>query len=465
MADAASRQTSRRAYIWWALFALGLVVRLLVLIAVVDLPTTIMDEQHYARIATSVMAGDGFAWGPGSPTSIRPPLYPGTLAALWTVFGAGNLQVVRALQIVLAGLTAVLLYWLGTRAFDERVGRFAAAAFWLYPSFIFFNVLILTETLFTFLLVAFVLLAVMLVQNPRPANALGCGVVLGLGALTRSVLWPVPAVFCPLLVLLLPRTRERFALAALVFLGYALVVAPWAVRNTRLQGVVTIVDTMGGLNLRMGNYEHTPDDRMWDAVALEGTQNWASALKQEYPGRTFTEGEKDKWAQKKAFEYMLTHPGITLRRSVIKFADFWGLEREFIAGVQKGMFSPPLWFTVIASLCILASLPIVAIAAAAGAWLTIPSDRRVHVLLLLPVMAIAGVHVLAFGHSRYHLPLIPVMAVYASALIVHGIPAGRLGARFTGAAVTVLVLCGVWAHQILVTDSTRIRAVIERAGF
>ena len=28
----------------------------------------------------------------------------------------------------------------------------------------------------------------------------------------------------------------------------------------------------------MGNYEHTPDDRMWDAVALTGEKNWSYAL-------------------------------------------------------------------------------------------------------------------------------------------------------------------------------------------
>ena len=54
------------------------------------------------------------------------------------------------------------------RAASAPVGRYAAAICWLYPSFIFFNFLLLTETLFTFLLVAWVLLAVMLVETPRP---------------------------------------------------------------------------------------------------------------------------------------------------------------------------------------------------------------------------------------------------------------------------------------------------------
>ena len=162
---------------------------------------------------------------------------------------------------------------------------------------------------------------------------------------------------------------------------------------------------------------------------------------------------------------MVSHPGTTVRRSFIKFADFWGLEREFIAGVQKGMFSPPLWFTVVAALAIIVGLPLVAIPAAVGAWLAAPRDWRLHVLLLLPVVVIAGVHTLVFGHSRYHLPLVPIMAIYASAVVIHGIQNERLPARFAGAAVTALVLCSVWVYQILVTDSARIRAVIERAGF
>ena len=49
----------------------------------------------------------------------------------------------------------------------RSLGRIAAAVFWLYPSLIFFNFTILTETLFTFLLVAFVCLAVQLVEAPR----------------------------------------------------------------------------------------------------------------------------------------------------------------------------------------------------------------------------------------------------------------------------------------------------------
>ena len=79
--------------------------------------TGIVDEQHYAQLASSLRAGDGFAWGPGQPTSLRPPLYPALLAAVWTVAGDGNLQAVRFVQILLALATTGLVFLLGRRVF------------------------------------------------------------------------------------------------------------------------------------------------------------------------------------------------------------------------------------------------------------------------------------------------------------------------------------------------------------
>src|SRR5262245_51685836 len=184
------------------LFVVGLAVRLALLAASDGLGTRITDEQQYEQIAQNLVAGHGFAWGPGQPTSIRPPLYPALLAGVWAV-SPGNLQAVRVVQIALALATAALVYLLGSRVYSPTVGAWASVICWLYPSFIFFNVLILTETLFTFLLVAFVLLAVMVVQTPRALVAIACGAALGLAALTRSILWPVPLLFCPLLAIMI----------------------------------------------------------------------------------------------------------------------------------------------------------------------------------------------------------------------------------------------------------------------
>jgi hypothetical protein len=264
--------------------------------------------------------------------------------------------------------------------------------------------------------------------------------------------------------------RRRVALAAILLAGYSVVVVPWAIRNTRLQKVVTIVDTIGGMNLRMGNYEHTPEDRMWDAVALTGEKNWVYALSQEgHPeGEAITEGQKEKWAQRKAVEYMLANPGTTARRAVIKFWDFWGLERSYIAGLQQHLYNPPGWFAIAATVAILLSSAGLMIAGAIGIWMARP-DWRVHLMLLAPIVVITGVHTIVFGHARYHKPLAPILAVYAAAWIVKSWPgtpgtpgtSQRSRAAMAGAALCVLMIVAGWLRQIFIVDGERVRSLLS----
>ena len=439
-----------------ALIAAGVVARLVIFADTARLGTKIGDEQHYAELATSLVEGRGFAWATGQPTSLRPPLYPALVAALWSVTGAGDLQSVRLVQFAMSALTAWLVFLLGRRVFDIRTAVIAAVVVWVYPALVYLDFLLLTETLFTLLVVAFVWLAIVTLQDRTLWAAIGCGLALGLGALTRSVLWPVPIVLCPLLTVFLPRGRARIVLPVLVLAGYSLAVVPWAVRNTRLQGVTTVVDTMGGLNLRMGNYEHTPEHRMWDAVSLTGEKSWVYAFSQEPGSAGATEGVKDKWAQRKALEYMAAHPLTTARRTIIKFGDFWGLDRSFLAGVQHGLYDVPTWLAVAGGAAMLLSGAALVVLGACGIWLTPPASR-LHVLLLLPVLVLTGVHSLVFGHPRYHLPLAPLLALYAVHFYGsgHRSPVGGRRLVTAGLLMTLVTLAILWARQ-LALEGTRI---------
>jgi hypothetical protein len=432
----------------------------------------VVDERHYVRLATNLLEGHGFAWSPGEPTSIRPPLYPAFVAGIWNITGPGHLQAVRFCQIILAFIDDAVDVpaWHARVRAERRIPRRGCVL--VVPVINLFQFSILSETLFTFLLVAFLLLAVRLVQAPQIWVALLCGLTLGIAALARSVLWPLPLLLCPLLVMLLPGSsvnrrgplhpafRSRVAMAALVLAGYTAAITPWAVRNTRLQGVTTIVDTMGGINLRLGNYEYTAEDRMWATVDLmKGDKDWSYALRQQYPDRTFTEGEKDKWAQSAAIEYIKANVGTTVRRDLIKFSDFWGLEREFIAYVQYGAISPPRWFALIAGASIVAGYAGLVIIGVAGMWLAAPG-RREHVMLLLPIVFITAIHTIVYGHSRYHIPLMPIFGIYAVGLWFER---RRLwpprGIAWYGAAFCVLLLIAIWLRQFVFADAGRIRAL------
>ncbi len=124
-------------------------------------------------------------------------------------------------------------------------------------------------------------------------------------------------------------------------------------------------------------------------------------------------------------------PGITLRRSFIKFADFWGLEREFIAGVQKGLYRAAQWFQVLGS----------ARHRAAAMSLVVDGRRRRHLAggagglggcrsccCSRSSSSWAGTRIV-FGHSRYHLPLMPIFGLYARGAVARA-PAFALSHRF-----------------------------------
>src|SRR5262249_17857397 len=150
------------------------------------------DERQYAQIGANLVQGHEFALEPGRPTSMRPPLYPLFLAGVWSLTGYESLQAVRAAQVLLGLLTTCGVYVLALRLFDRPTALTAAAITCFYPSFLFAGMLLLTEVLFTLLLILFVIQYDSLVRRPRLATAVSTGATLGLAALTRSVLWPFP---------------------------------------------------------------------------------------------------------------------------------------------------------------------------------------------------------------------------------------------------------------------------------
>jgi hypothetical protein len=107
----------------------------------------------------------------------------------------------------------------------------------------------------------------------------------------------------------------------------------------------------------------------------------------------------------------------------------------------------------------------VVVSGAIGMWLTPPDDVRVQILLLFPVVLFVFAHSIIFGHSRYHLPLIPIFAVYAGQVIVRAFSL-QLARRpmLIGATATVAALATIWIRQVIVVDLARIAALIHQIG-
>ncbi|MCS7306911.1 MAG: glycosyltransferase family 39 protein [Thermoguttaceae bacterium] len=380
------------------------------------------DEIHYHELAQSLVEGRGF-FLEGRASAMRPPLYPLAVAGLYELFGPGNFQAVRAVQLLLGLATAAGSFLLGRMLYDRRVGLWAAGLVAFYPPLLGIAVFLYTETLFAFWLVGLGMAGAWALRQKVVWPWLVVGLLLALAALTRSVLWPFVPVLAGLILLLWRQVGwdKRLVGAALMLAGFIAVVAPWSWRCTRLEQTFIVIDTIGGRNLMMGNYEYTPLDRAWDAISLEGEKAWYAVLRQEYPEfGALTQGQRDKLALRYALRYMMAHPGQTLQRSLVKFFNFWQLERTTVAALERGWFGGLGRAAVLAWTAVLCgSYAVAMLAAVAGLVLIPPADRRTMLVLLSLIGFVCVVHTVVFAHSRYHLPLAPLELVFAGAVLAY----------------------------------------------
>jgi 4-amino-4-deoxy-L-arabinose transferase-like glycosyltransferase len=427
-----------------------------------NVPPHIWDEKDYNVLAINLVRHGEFSFTPGEPTSIRPPLYPAVVAGVYSLFGVENYQAVRLLQVALSLLNVVLLYKLGSEVMSRRVGLWLAGFYCFYPSMLGFNNLLLTEVLFTLLLSA-ACYAVVLFYRRNAVLYLGlAGLLLGLAALTRSIVWLSPPLLAGYVLLTWKAGFGRRLLAAgALLLAFGVTIAPWAVRNTRLQKTFLTIDCMGGRNFMMGNYLYTPLYRSWDAVALEDEQSWVHEIASAHPAaEQITQGQIDKIAMGKAIQFIREHPALTLQRDTVKFFDFWGLERELVAGSAQGFFGPvPRPVTLALSVVIFGGYAALLALGVFGMFLAPPGDRRIHWFFLLVILFICGMHTLVFGHSRYHLPLMPLVLLYAASAVVNvrSLWQRRRRWSFALACALVALLVAGWGWNAVAGDWERYR--------
>jgi len=444
-----------------AMLVVGLLLRLGVAAWLHGEGLYVADENDYDTLGAMIAGHGEYAFQSGTPTSLRPPLYPLLVAGVYTVAGEHNFTAVRVMNAVFGTLTVYLIYLLAGRMYGERAGLVAAFICAFYPSFIATSGLVLTETVFTFLVCACCLLMERYLKTGAAAYVAAFGAALGLAALTRSVLWLFPA---PLVLFLLLFDPERLLGRRVLHVGvavavFAVVLAPWTIRNTRLQKTFTTVDVMGGRNFMMGNYEHTPMDRPWDAIAISGEKAWHQVLRQKHPEefKGLTQGQIDKLAMKYAIGYIAARPADTLWRDWLKLGHFWQLEREIVAGLSRGYWGGlPKARVLVAAAAILASYGAVMVLGIFGATAVDSQNWRMHVFVLLLMAYVCGIHSLVFAHSRYHLPLMPLVGMFAAAawcgrgeIVRHW-----RQPRVLLAAGVSLVLLAYWASE-LVTESAR----------
>jgi 4-amino-4-deoxy-L-arabinose transferase-like glycosyltransferase len=209
---------------------------------------------------------------PGEPSAYTQPLYGWFLIPVYWIFGRTWWSVGIA-QILLAVVTAVLVYEIGRRLLDSRAGLIGAAIATLNPYLIWHDMHINREIVDQVVAAALVLLTLVVAERPSLKLATLLGAVTGLSMLGNTRLIGVPVLCAVYLAFRLPRARATALVSGLVILGATVVVMPWLIRN----------------DVNVGCFAITTDGRaMWKAnnprtYALLSSGQWIDNIGQHPP--------------------------------------------------------------------------------------------------------------------------------------------------------------------------------------
>ncbi len=379
----------------------------------------IYDQISYDMLARQVAAGRGFVlpegWWPatraGQPTAHWSYLYTSYLAAVYWV-GDGNPLLARLLQAVLAGIVQTwLVFRIGRRVFDPRVGLAAAGISAFYAYFLYYSAALMTETFFI-LAVLWVVDVTTRMATAKSLAELGgrcvwleLGVPLGTAVLLRQLLLLLVP---PLFVWLYWRTDacsnacsdggagrsvRGMAVTALVI---AVMVAPWTLRNHRVFDEFVLLNTNAGYVLFWGNHPIHGD--RFIPILPAGGPTYEDLIPEEV--RHLNEAALDRALLRRGVDFILSDPGryvaLSASRSREYFKFWWSSESSTISNVSR-VFS----FGLI--------LPFVLTGLVLSARRCTPCVE----LLVGFVTLYSLIHLLTWTLIRYRLPVDAVLVVFA----------------------------------------------------
>lgn len=367
------------------------------------------DERLHWQLATNLAHAGGLVSDDGRHAA-RMPLYPLFLGAFAGLGGYGIL-VARLVQAIFGAATVGIIYaWLDAAA-GRRAGLVGGVLAACDPFAVFFANLLLTEVLFTLLLVGLCAGAWWVVRAGRPAWAswLGVAVVGALAVLTRpSVLALLPVLW----VLVAWRARDWRVLlcpAALILL-----LLPWGLRNKAVLGSYCWLSSNGGVTL-------------YDGVGPQADGSSNQAFLAELPELNgLGEVQRDRRLQHLAIEHMRQNPGHVVRLALIKLRRTWSPTPNVAEHRTGGAAMVGAAYTVVLMLGAVAGLVVAwrrhdrgAGQRSDGQAQTSVDARRggrwLHVFVWLPIVYFTLLHCVYIGSVRYRVPLMPVLAAGAGA--------------------------------------------------
>ena len=447
------------------IFIVALVLRLIPIILARGLGIGLDDMFQYDMLARSLAGGHGFRWYAqtdlnqlasfvdfdltsvkdydpvlGIPTSFRAPLYPAFLAIVYFFSGTGfsRFFAARLAQAIFLGAPlAPLTYLVAKRLFPvfqegerlrvrrEQVARLSAWIVAAYPMLLVYPLGLGTENPFFVLLLTSFLFLLSTIEKPTIFRFLLSGLFLGLTALTRSVILP----FAGLAVLWVWFSLKQKRGAIIVAVAFTLTITPWVIRNSLLHHKLTGIETSMGYNLYLGYHPNGNGSFVFgpslDLLTI------------------LDDAQRDKVGTQKAIEFIKAQPERFIPLAVNRLGYFFGLEKRvlmYFYGNDILGYIPSPWLVTISAILL---LPFIFISTFAALGLSFLYWKPEHILLALLLIGYIAPHVFILSEDRFHLALVPYIAILASQVWLNGLAPLRVHwyESTAGKFVVVFAIC------------------------
>ena len=222
------------------------------------------DSPGYMTIAKNFVERGVFSFdnaSPYTPTNFRTPGYPLFLALVYLIFH--SFLPAMFLGALISAFAAPLVYLITKEIFAERIALIAGILTAVEPMGLFLGVSILTEGVFTPVLLISVYCFVKYLKTSNQKYLWGAGTLLGAATLIRPItfyFWPIAVFF--ILYKEYGLGWKSAVKKTVAFVGiFFLILSPWLIRNkisinswqiTGMQGYVIFIDHYGAVLRYLG---------------------------------------------------------------------------------------------------------------------------------------------------------------------------------------------------------------------
>ena len=361
----------------------------------------VSDGVLYDAFARSMVEGHGYAFADGTLTEYWPVGTSAVYALLYRIFGI-HPWVISAFQAILGALIVGLTWRIARQALDTAVAALAAWLTAMWPLLIEFTTIQASELLFVALILASLNIWVSR-RLPFTVRMIFWGACIAAATYVRPTAWPLLVIF-PAVQWMFDRDWRLFSAGSLLaILTASLLFAPWSYRSVVLFDRFALVSANGGVNLWMGNNPESTGGYM------------------DLPDKLFVnEVERDHYYGREAVNFILSHPFKYAKLCIKRAMTTYSRETIGVVWNEKGLsakygstslvalkrVSTAYWW----SMLLLGAVGIILILRRQLAVQQWPLLASFVYLSIFPVLTVAM--------DRYHVPIDPMLAIFAAYSLV-----------------------------------------------